>query len=296
MPSKDSEAMSIDFLKLLREEKRRVQRQGLSNEKKENSFDLQKKDNNWKQNPPPPDWNFGHNFNSSQCPIFDRIRHRVSRQLSTIYYIPNFLNTTTTNHHLVHWLKLLPENVMNQEMSAEGHWTTMRYGKRKVAIFRENPFPPPLQQLVDILVDKEIFPSSKAPNHILINHYEAGQGILPHTDGPAYWPQTATLSLGPSSVLLKFSPRLSTHEIGQKTVETREELLLEGDGSLVIFADEAYTQYTHGIDNVVHEVASDKCVNADYGTMIQRDWRISITFRHALANVTTNTNFYESAF
>jgi alkylated DNA repair protein alkB homolog 6 len=281
MAEKSSDATSIDFLKLLREEKRRVRNKDLSSKEKKSPISItEKTENTWRRNPP-PEWNVCHYFVSNHFPSLDRDRHRVSQRLNTVYYIPTFLKDTD---HLLHWLKLLPENVINQDISAEGHWTTMRYGKRKVAIFRENPLPTPLQQLAYILVEKGIFPFSKSPNHILINHYQAGQGILPHTDGPAYWPQTATLSLGPSSVLLKFTPRLSTNEIGKKSVETREELVLEGSGSLVIFADDAYTHYTHGIDDVLQEVASEKCVNANCGTIIQRDWRISVTFRHVLAN------------
>jgi alkylated DNA repair protein alkB family protein 6 len=39
------------------------------------------------------------------------------------------------------------------------------------------------------------------PNHVLINEYHAGQGIMPHEDGPAYWPVVATVSLGSALVL-----------------------------------------------------------------------------------------------
>ena len=48
-----------------------------------------------------------------------------------------------------------------------------------------------------------IFNSSphKAPNHVLINEYEPGQGIMPHQDGSAYWPTVATVSLASATVL-----------------------------------------------------------------------------------------------
>jgi alkylated DNA repair protein alkB family protein 6 len=38
------------------------------------------------------------------------------------------------------------------------------------------------------------------PNHVLINEYEPGQGIMPHEDGAAYWPVVATISLGSAIV------------------------------------------------------------------------------------------------
>ncbi|GAA5827765.1 hypothetical protein JCM11251_007664 [Rhodosporidiobolus azoricus] len=41
----------------------------------------------------------------------------------------------------------------------------------------------------------------RGPNHCLVNEYLPSQGILPHTDGPAYLPCTTTLSLGSHTVL-----------------------------------------------------------------------------------------------
>ena len=41
----------------------------------------------------------------------------------------------------------------------------------------------------------------KTPNHVLINEYEPGQGIMPHEDGAAYHPVVATVSLGGPIVL-----------------------------------------------------------------------------------------------
>lgn len=38
------------------------------------------------------------------------------------------------------------------------------------------------------------------PNHCLVNEYHPGDGILPHTDGPAYVPTVATLSLESNTV------------------------------------------------------------------------------------------------
>ncbi|GAA6036217.1 hypothetical protein JCM8097_006841 [Rhodosporidiobolus ruineniae] len=44
------------------------------------------------------------------------------------------------------------------------------------------------------------------PNHCLVNEYLPSQGIMPHTDGPAYLPCTTTLSLGSHTVLCLRSP------------------------------------------------------------------------------------------
>ena len=34
------------------------------------------------------------------------------------------------------------------------------------------------------------------PNHILLNEYLPGQGIIPHIDGDLFYPTIATVSLG----------------------------------------------------------------------------------------------------
>lgn len=39
------------------------------------------------------------------------------------------------------------------------------------------------------------------PNHCLVNEYLPGQGIMPHEDGPAYYPAVATISLGSHTLL-----------------------------------------------------------------------------------------------
>eukprot|EP00536_Pseudo-nitzschia_multiseries_P006537 jgi/Psemu1/304234/fgenesh1_kg.140_\ len=171
------------------------------------------------------------------------------------------------------------------------------------------------------LVKQRIFPSSSPPNHVLLNEYQPGQGILPHTDGPLYQDCTATLSLG-SDVVIEFSKRLSSDEIGKaKTVsvmnsvsndfnETRkhndnhpsddkehtsddkptesidDELLtvLLESGSLLVFRGEAYMDYCHGIEmDAWQDVTTDKCLNAPSGRIVPRGLRYSLTFRHKKA-------------
>ncbi|PVD26190.1 hypothetical protein C0Q70_13859 [Pomacea canaliculata] len=51
----------------------------------------------------------------------------------------------------------------------------------------------------------------KVPNHVLVNEYEPGQGIMPHEDGPAFYPTVSTISLG-SHTLLDFYYHLNHSE------------------------------------------------------------------------------------
>ena len=282
----EKDAVAIDFFQLFQEEKRRARRLKkadailLQNKERTKHLPHETKD----RQPSFPAWNC--TFDSETFPMLDPLQHRISKQIDTVCYIPRFLSDQSD---LLKWLQNLPENSTVSALpvtSAEGRWTTMTYGKRRVALFIDN-LPPPLQQLADLLVEKGIFSPSETPNHVLVNEYHPGQGILPHTDGPAYIAQTATLSIGHSNVLLKFVPRLRTQDIGRTKVETVEEVLLEGDGSLLVFSSDAYSQFTHGIDDLVAEVASSQCVNAKCGTLVHRGHRISLTFRHALARVPT---------
>ena len=50
---------------------------------------------------------------------------------------------------------------------------------------------------------EELFSASphSAPNHVLVNEYRPGQGIMAHEDGAAYFPIVATVSLGAPIVL-----------------------------------------------------------------------------------------------
>jgi len=214
---------------------------------------------------------------------------------------------------LQEWLQQLPSGD-----SGLGEWKTMNYGKRQVCMFGMNDdndddgdgdddddvkaiktLPEPLQEIADQLVTQGIFPSSLPPNHVLLNKYRPGQGILHHTDGPLYQSRTATISLA-SPVLLEFTKRLSTNEIGSTTSTTTStsngssncnsrqspsslsplQVLLEPN-SIVVFQDDAYLDYCHGIQPVWQEVTTDQCLNALPGRHIVRgEVRYSLTFRH----------------
>ncbi|PVF99623.1 hypothetical protein CPB86DRAFT_731016 [Serendipita vermifera] len=69
----------------------------------------------------------------------------------------------------------------------------------------QQPLPPFLNSYPDLigrLADTGAFVNSahKAPNHVIINEYKPGDGIMPHEDGPSYHPVVATISLGSHTV------------------------------------------------------------------------------------------------
>ena len=234
-----------------------------------------------------PAWSFEPSMSSSSaalCPNLEASHSVSGSKVHEVSYIPRYI-TETHQQSLLSWLQSVPDARNEQEVL--NRWNTMRHGKRRVLMVQEPSLPVPIRQLADCLVQSGVFPSR--PNHVLINEYEAGQGILPHTDGPVYEAQTATLSIGGTDVLFNFTPRLASHEIGSRDGNEGRgpalllQLLLEGNGSLVVFRNEAYTDCCHGIrDNVLEEIVETEpgiCVNAKGGTVVRRGYRISLTFR-----------------
>lgn len=251
-------------------------------------------------------------------------------------------------------------------VAANGKWTVLPHAQRRVALFDatvhlqqqsqsqpqqsqeppQNTFPPPLQILIDALIRAGVYDSSSSsssssngadhylPNHILINEYvHAHQGILPHTDGPAYHPKTITISLGSGPVIMHFTPMTTMHNHhdddddhpnNNKNDENENQefqMVLHGNGSLIIFENDAYTKYYHSIHDLssssflphhttdsirphqypdienlstantaaaaaataTMERTGPNCCNAETGTIIVRQPnRISITIRHKL--------------
>jgi hypothetical protein len=241
--------------------------------------------------------------------------------LETLFYIPKFLNSTAfIQKTLLPWLQGQPSTISEEAHQLNCRWKYLKHSKRRVMLVdetlcRNGTFPEPLQCIVESLIVSGVFPSTEEerPNHILINEYDAGMGIMAHTDGPEYNSKTATISIGDvtttddernttshcrrSGVLLKFTPRLSTNEIGLNCEgtspinsypsSTAMEIMLESNGSLVVFQDDAYRNFLHRIDEVEEEYTSDLCANSQEGILIRRGYRISITVRHKKIKATT---------
>lgn len=221
----------------------------------------------------------------SAAPLLSGTTTSPSLVRSIQYYPPPILKNPRA---LIKWLESLPHGE-----SGLAEWKTMRYGKRRVCMFGEEGktssssgllLPRPLSILANQLVQNGMFPDKEQPpNHVLLNEYEPGQGILPHTDGPLYASRTATLSLG-SDVVLDFTPRLATHEIGTSiATKTPASVHLQA-GSWIVFCDEAYQEYCHAIAFQDQDILQENCINRSSATVdghaIPRGHRYSLTFRH----------------
>lgn len=92
------------------------------------------------------------------------------------------------------------------------------------------------------------------PNHVLINEYRPGQGIMPHKDGAAYYPVVCTVSLGGSLCLDIHESK----EDGSTEARPRWKILQE-PRSLLITTGKAYSDYLHGIT----ETRTDSHLSSD---------------------------------
>ncbi|EER11208.1 conserved hypothetical protein [Perkinsus marinus ATCC 50983] len=126
---------------------------------------------------------------------------------------------------------------------------------------------------------KELFnDGNPGLNHALVNDYERGcGGIMPHTDGPAYYPVVMIISLGSATVL----------QFGKSPDDQEAQVLLPAR-SLLIFNDEAYHEYLHSIPFNDTSIDAQWADGRDLGDSIvtdgvlHRGGRLSITLRRAL--------------
>lgn len=100
-------------------------------------------------------------------------------------------------------------------------------------------------------------PNALFSSNMLFHRYLPSQGILPHTDGPAYHPLTATLSLSSHTILSLRSPpnwlssaSPSTTSASQKQADAKAvekvDIFLP-PRSLVLLSGTLYSDWLHGI-------------------------------------------------
>lgn len=132
----------------------------------------------------------------------------------------------------------------------------------------------------------------KLANHVLVNEYLPNQGIMPHTDGPLFYPVISTISCGSHTVLQFHKDNEGATESAPDAMNCngREALcrLLLEPRSLIILSDELYRNYLHSIEEVSQDTIDSSLANLDrcaqfkgsIGCTVQRDRRISLTIRH----------------
>lgn len=188
-----------------------------------------------------------------------------------IYYIPNFI-TKEEEKYLINKVYDAPKP----------KWTYL--SNRKLQDYGGVPhkngmiveaIPTWLQTFTDRVSQLKIF-GDKTANHVLINEYLPGQGIMPHFDGPLFYPTISTISCGSHTVL----------EFCDADRQIKCKLLLE-PCSVVILKDDMYTTYLHSIKEVMEDIIDSDCINLNscgdkysIGQEMKRGTRISLTIRN----------------
>ncbi|MEW5302657.1 MAG: hypothetical protein WDW38_011615 [Sanguina aurantia] len=209
-----------------------------------------------------------------------RIQASRLEGLSNIAYIPDVIDASEE-------LRILGE----VERSPRTKWTQVS-GRRLQnlggSVLPKGLIPAPLPSWLLPVIAKvqqlvgEGFYGGDAPNHVLLNAYSPGQGIMAHEDGPAYFPAVCILSLGASSII-RFYKKQAEGVCSQPTTS-----VLLRPRSLLVFSEEAYTGFLHGIDQVEAETVDATVANCKQSgvlhgdSMLREGERVSLTIRRVV--------------
>lgn len=197
--------------------------------------------------------------------------------IPTVLYVPDFISQTEQSQLLQHIYQAPAPKWKTLKNRRLQNWGGVVHEKGLLP----QALPPWLTQITNRICQwTGLFPS--AINHVLINEYHPNQGIMPHQDGPAYFPVVAIISLA-SPVVIDFTPHgklrgyeqtycqtVQSDELqeinrfykveGTKEADPASLSLLLMPCSLLIFKDQAYTDFLHGIqDNELQNL--DKVAN-----------------------------------
>lgn len=207
--------------------------------------------------------------------------HRVST-LPSLYLIPDYIN------------EAIESQLFSTITSSRAKWTVVNgrrlqtwggsIGKRGALIPAQ--MPSWLASLVDRVSGEFGIFGPQGANHVLINEYEPGQGIMSHQDGPVYESAVGILSLGSPTVMDFHRRRESDDPDSGERVPAASVLL--PPRSLLIFKDDAYTECLHGIEAAVEEPLGGSVVNPNASNepglkIVRRTGiRLSLTIRRVL--------------
>ncbi|XP_011503031.1 PREDICTED: alpha-ketoglutarate-dependent dioxygenase alkB homolog 6 [Ceratosolen solmsi marchali] len=199
---------------------------------------------------------------------------------SLINYIPNFI-TEEEEKNLIQEIYNAPLPKWTQL----SHRRLQNYGgipHVKGMIAEE--IPKWLEAQIDKITLLNMFHKEKRPNHVLINEYLSGQGIMAHSDGPLFHPIVTTISCG-SHTLLEFHKAIDTDNIESRKHEFS--LLLE-PRSLLILQDDLYHNYLHSIEERITDTITQARIKNLHmcsqiykeSQILKRSTRLSLTIRH----------------
>ncbi|KAM7380877.1 hypothetical protein PAMP_004147 [Pampus punctatissimus] len=218
------------------------------------------------------------------CILEDLKQFVVNDAPPTVYYIPDFISEDEESYLLqqvykspkTKWTQLSGRRLQN--------WGGSPHPRGMLA----EKIPDWLQAYCEKISSLGAF-SGKTANHVLVNEYKEGEGIMPHEDGPLYHPTVTTISLGSHTLLDFYTPVSSLDEDDDDASLTEENRyllsLLVRPRSLLILQEEMYQRLLHGIQACTQDTLTDKVLNlaangARPGETLTRGTRVSLTIRH----------------
>ncbi|KAL1742063.1 hypothetical protein HDZ31DRAFT_44085 [Schizophyllum fasciatum] len=200
-----------------------------------------------------------------------------------VYYIPNFV-TAEEEAYLLRKIQESP--TQNWKQLKKRRFVCMdifAITAKNVLLAKELPvFVSSYPDIISRLKATGAFEGSPhgQPNHIIMNEYLPGQGIMPHEDGPAYHPVVATISLGGHAVFhyYRYAPDASTdgepapegnydspaHASHGRRIDPKPVLtvLLE-PRSVVITTGTLYKTHLHGIRDITEDAFAPAAPNGE---------------------------------
>lgn len=188
-----------------------------------------------------------------------------------LFYIKNIITLTEEKEILEYlnlngkWFKIL-QNTKSREVIHYGYEYPYKLEKNSKMKKIEN-IPEIFLNIIEKIKNKPEFCGLLKDynfDQLIINKYEPGQGIAPHTDHTSFFDKIiACITLG-SGCNIKFN-RLNDNKEYNVYVEQR---------SLYIMSENARYKWTHSIDKQLSDKVQDE--------VIPRKTRISLTFRKVL--------------
>lgn len=178
-------------------------------------------------------------------------QHRLNTNINSIYYIPNYINDDL-HAQLIEQIESAPDSL----------WTNVK-GRSLIchggvsddsAVFPAPPLPRYLHSLTEIIKESIPYFDDQFPQHVLINRYRCGEGIMAHRDGPAYYPCVAILSLS-STATMDFYLKAPT------VTDVPAFSILLWPRSLIVFTEDLYQLYHHSISAVENDVITASVIN-----------------------------------
>eukprot|EP00300_Choanocystis_sp_HF-7_P000285 c1023_g1_i2.p1 GENE.c1023_g1_i2~~c1023_g1_i2.p1 ORF type:complete len:198 (+),score=23.15 c1023_g1_i2:275-868(+) len=159
------------------------------------------------------------------------------------------------------------------------------FGGRPGSIEVTEPLPEVFEKIISRMLRSGVYTSDNQPNHVLVNEYQDGAGISPHTDGPLYFKRVAVLTLA-GNALLDFRPAPNMDDPQHDTSVFSSIFLMPR--SLHVVSNSLYDCH-HGIASVDSDLIPPDCLNLfalpnlTASQMVPRaKRRLSVVFVHKL--------------